>query len=154
MMHSIGDYPRLLILTTLACAVAACASKDDVTAADTNRQAFDDLRAEIVEVIDDPERETEAVALVTALENDLNALYDMVTNRRQRMRDLNADYDSTRADFETFMRDVSFEFQADQQQIRVIHIGLRDVSTAEEWDAISKARTKAISNAIKSIKSI
>ena len=61
-------------------------------------QAFEDLRNEIREAIDDPARVVKAIALVDYLADDLESLRETITTRNQRVRQLNADYETTRAD--------------------------------------------------------
>ncbi len=107
----------VLLFTVIVSAIAGCAGKDDVSPVDVEKQAFEDLRSEIREVIDNPAREGEAIALVDALSEDLSALRDKISERRQRVRELNADYDTTRADFESFFDQVDKEIQSNKRQV-------------------------------------
>ena len=61
--------------------LSPCA-KDDVAPVDVEKQAFEDLRAEIVEVITDPVREAEAIRLVGVLEEDLATLRTNIAARK------------------------------------------------------------------------
>ena len=88
--------------------LAACAG-DDIAPEDIEKQAFDDLRAELREAIDDPERESEAIRLINAVQDDLAVLRATVEKRRQTVRQLNADYDTTRAEFEAYLASVEAE---------------------------------------------
>ena len=63
-----------LLFAAIACAFAGCGGKDAVAPIEVKKQAFEDLRSEIREVIDDPAREAEAITLVDALAEDLNTL--------------------------------------------------------------------------------
>ncbi len=64
----------VMMFAAIACAFAGCASKDDVSPMEVEKQAFEDLRSEIRAVIDDPALEREAIAMVDAMSEDLNAL--------------------------------------------------------------------------------
>ncbi len=64
----------VLLFAVIVSTIAGCAGKDDVLPVDVEKQAFEDLRSEIREVIDDPAREAEAITLVDALAEDLNTL--------------------------------------------------------------------------------
>ena len=93
-----------LLFAVIVSFVAGCAGKDDISPTDAEKQALEDLRTEIREAIDDPAREDEAIALVKSFVVDLGNLREKVSERRMRVRELNADYDTTRAEFEAFLR--------------------------------------------------
>ncbi len=143
-----------MVFAAIACAFAGCASKDDVSPADVEKQAFEDLRTEIRAVIDDPAREGEAIALVNELSEDLDALREKIAQRRQRVRELNADYDTTRADFEAFFDRVDGQIQSNKRQVSEKRRALFAILTPDERLAISKTHTKARAAAIRNIQAI
>ena len=151
---------RIHIGTTLfACVcfaflVSACAGKDDVAPVDVEKQAFEDLREQIRDTIENPAREAEAIKLVTALESDLEALRESVAERKSRARKLNANYDTPREDFEAFFEKQTEEIKANRERVSRTRQALLATVTSEEYDAIEKARTNAMSAAIASIQSI
>ena len=100
----------ILLCIAVASFVVACA-KDDVAPVDVEKQAFEDLRAEIVEAINDPAREAETIRLVGVLEEDLAALRSNIAARQVRSRELNANYDMPRAEFEAYLAGVEAEVQ-------------------------------------------
>lgn len=59
------------LLIAIALAFAGCGGKDAVTPVDIEKQAWEDLRSDVREVISDPEREAEAIKLVDVLADDL-----------------------------------------------------------------------------------
>jgi hypothetical protein len=65
-----------MVFVAIACAFGGCASKDDVSPADVEKQAFEDLRSEIRAVIDDPAREGEAIILVDELSEGTLMLFE------------------------------------------------------------------------------
>jgi uncharacterized coiled-coil DUF342 family protein len=143
-----------MVFAAIACAFAGCASKDDVSPGDVEKQAFEDLRSEIRAVIDDPAREGEAVALVDELSEDLDTLREKIAGRRQRVRELNADYDTTRADFEAFFDQVDREIKSNKRQVSEKQRALFAILTPDERSAISKTHSKARDAAIRNIQTI
>jgi len=77
------------LLIAIALAFAGCGGKDAVTPVDIEKQAWEDLRSEVRETISDPERAAEAIKLVDALAEDLNAFREVLTKRHERVRELN-----------------------------------------------------------------
>ena len=143
-----------MLFAAIAYAFAGCASKDDVSPADVEKQAFEDLRSEIRAVIDDPAREGEAIVLVNELSEDLNALRETIAKRRQRVRELNADYDTTRADFETFFDRVDRQIRWNKRQVSEKHLEYLAIMTPAERSAIAKTHSKARDAAIRNIQAI
>jgi hypothetical protein len=134
--------------------VTACAGKDDVAPVDVGKQAFTDLRAEIVAVVDDSERAESAIRIVSSLEKDLARLRESVAERRQRVLELNADYDTPRSEFESYFEKTNAEILENKQRAIASHRELSSIMTEDEWGAISKSQTKtmkAFSEAIQSI---
>ena len=127
--------------------LGGCAGKGDVAPVEVEKQAFEDLRTEIREVIDDPARAAEAIALA----KELDELRERVADRKKRIRQLNADYDTSRTEFEAFFEKVNVEIRSNRQRAADSHRALRASTTAEEWSQISKARTKAMNSLIRSM---
>jgi len=134
--------------------VAGCAGKGDVTLGDLEKQAFEDLRAEIRMAIDDEERETRAIALVDELAEEMESLRLLKKERQDRGRKLNANYDTSRAEFDAFVSSSDAGIRLNQQRILELRKAFIATTTPEEWGQISAARTDAISAAIKSTHSI
>ena len=93
----------IAILSLLAMAIAGCAGKSNVSLVDLEKQAFDDLRAEIRSAINDEEREVKAIAIVDELAEELKSLRRKKTERRENGRKLHTNYDTTRAEFDAFL---------------------------------------------------
>ena len=133
--------------------LVACA-KDDVAPVHVEKQAFEDLRAEIAEVITDPAREAESIRLVGVLEEDLAALRTNIAARKKRARELNANYYTSRVEFEAFLASVEAEVRDHKQCVSETHRTLLASVTVEERSAINNKHSKAMSAAIKTIQSI
>jgi hypothetical protein len=142
-----------LLCIAIASLVVACA-KDDVAPVDVEKQAFEDLRTEIREVITDPARRTEAIRLVGVLEEDLAALRNNIAARKIKARELNANFDTPRAEFDAALAEIEAEVWDHERLVSETHRTLLSNVTAEERSAIAKAQTKAMNAAIKTIQSI
>ncbi len=143
-----------MLFAAIACAFAGCGGKDAVAPIEIKKQAFEDLRSVIREVIDDPAREAEAITFVDALAEDLNTLRERISERRRRAKQLNADYDTSRADFEALFDQVDKEIQSNKRQVSEKQRALFAITTPDERSAISKAHTKAMDAAIRNIQAI
>ena len=97
---------------------------------------------------------TSGIKIVRVLEQNLESLRSVVRARKDRARDLNADYDTSRADFEAFLAEVEVEVQENKNQVALTHRALLSVITAEELSAIAKSHTKAMNAAVKTIQAI
>jgi Sec7-like guanine-nucleotide exchange factor len=82
----------IVVLAATALGAAGCASKNE-SPFDIEKQAFDDVRAEIQSIVSDPERAEKAIDLATALEQSIDDTKKDVEARRAKIRELNADYD-------------------------------------------------------------
>jgi len=141
------------VFSTFFLLIAGCASKDDVAPVDVEKQAFEDLRDDVRNAVTDPAREAEAIRLVGVLEQDLADLRASVTARKKRAKELNADYDTPRADFESFLFGVESEVRENRRRVSETHQAFLANVTAEERSTIAKTHTKAMNAAIKTIQS-
>jgi hypothetical protein len=133
--------------------VVACA-KDDVAPVDVEKQAFEDLRTEIRDAVSDSAREEETIRLVGVLEDDLAALRTNIAARKIKVRELNASYDTPRAEFDAALAGIEAEVRDHKIRVSETHRALLTNVTAEERSAIAKAQTKAMNAAIQTIQSI
>ena len=144
------------LTTVLAVLVIAtgCASKKDVSPADIERQAFDDLRSEIRIVVDDPERQDTAIKIVDGLVVRLDELRTRMSFRNAETKALNADYDVSRDAFERHVAELNNEIRANRQQVGEQTKALFALTTPAERNALTEVRTSAMKAAIKSLQSI
>jgi len=145
---------RYAILLCVTTAVAACGGKDNVSPVDTESQAFDDLRDEVRLVVEDPAREAQAILLVDALEHDFLALSSVLKKRSSRTRELNADYDTTRAVFDAHLKSAQAELRKSRRNVTRTQLALRDALSSAEREQIDKAHSKAMTATIKSMQAI
>ena len=143
-----------LPLIALVSVITACAGKGDVSAIEVEQQAFDDLRAQIREVIDDPWREMEVLSLTDELIAALDQLRDQVSERRRHVVALNKNYDTTREEFEAFFEEIEADIQAKRMELIETQRALLALLTPEERASLEKVGTKAMRAAVKTIQSI
>ncbi len=143
-----------LLAIVLVLSVTACAGNDKASAIDVEQEAFDDLRAAIRETIDDPFREMEALTLTNELIEALEQLRGRITERRQRVMALYANYDTTREDFEAFFDEIETDIQVHRMEVIESERELLRVLTDEEEKSLEKAQTKAMKAATRTIQSI
>ena len=134
----------LLLLT-------GCGGKDAIAPVDAQRQAFDDLRAEIREIIPDADRQTATLESIDALAAELTTLRQSLAARRSRFGQLNADYDTSRAAFEALFADSNARVRANQRAVLQQHLRLRILTTDAEWQQLSKNHTAAMKTAAASL---
>jgi len=154
MPRSSGRWKCSLLLAVIISFIAGCAGKYNLSPADAEEQAFEDLRSEIREVIDEPAREKEAIAMVDALVDDLDNLRQKISARRERVKQLNADYDTTRAEFEAFYDQVDSDIRSNKRRVSEKQRALFAAITSDERSAIAKTHTKALDAAIRHIETI
>jgi hypothetical protein len=70
------------------------------------------------------------------------------------VRELNANYDTTRAEFEALLAKIEAEVRDNRQRVSKTHQELLANVTPEERSAIAKTHTKAMNTAIQTIQSI
>ncbi len=138
----------------IALVLGGCANKDDVSPAENQAQAFEDLRNEVRDAVDDTTREDEAIELVNALSANLTELQEKISQRAKRTRELNADYDTTRAAFEAYFGEVDQHIQANRKQVTETQRALFEILTPDERSSISGTLSKAMKAAIKTIQAI
>jgi DNA repair exonuclease SbcCD ATPase subunit len=151
--HLIGSSSAAAVFVALIFGLSGCAS-NNATPAEIEQQAFDDLRTELREVIGDPSRAAAAVAVVDELEADLADLRQRIETRKQRVRALNADYYTPRAEFEAYLNQVAQEIRQNRNQVSDTYERFLAAVNADERAAIRRAQTQAMNAAIQSIQSI
>ena len=133
--------------------LAACGGTPPTTE-ELEKQAFDDLRDEVRQVIEDTGRETAVVGIVDELQVAFTELREIAETRRERIRALNADYDATREQFLQLTDDFAVERNASHQRFQEVQAALRVSVTAEEWDSLERTNTRAMASLAKLIAAI
>ena len=135
-------------------ALSGCAGKDKPSPVDIETAAFEDLRSEVLSVINDPDRSEQALAIVDELQLSFNALRTHLAERRVKIGALNADYDASREDITAAFNGIQSEMASNQQQISALHRQLAEMTTADEWARLAKSKSATMDAAISSIRAI
>ena len=147
--------PRLILLSfVLTTLLTACGGKEAVAPADVQAEAFADLRAAVEGAIEDPSRETDVLALLDQVEADVATLRESLVERRAELRRLNANYDTTREELSTYAATMESRIQDNRRQLLEARGRLVAATTEDEWDAITKADTKAMKTIARSMQSL
>jgi hypothetical protein len=86
--------------------------------------------------------------------DELESLRRLKKDMRDRGRELHADYDTTRAEFDAFINASNVEIHLNRQRILETRKAFIATTTPEEWNQIFDTRTDAISAAIDATQSI
>ncbi len=144
----------ILLPSLLALMPAACGGKDAVAPEDVEKEAYVDLRAAIVEVVEDPDRQKKILGLVEDYQRDFIKLREAVQMRRMELRHLNADYDATREQFHEFIEMYDAEVSIARKTVSESRRAFVESTTPEEWDALMKVDSKAIKKMVGVIRGI
>jgi len=154
MVELVSEKFRFLLLLLLVLAVSGCGGKETVAPEDIEAEAFDGLREKIEAVVENPERQAAVLGLVDTLQTDFTGLRESIVRRRFELRQLNANYDATREQFDDFVRKYDVDVVAARKEVSISHRRLVEAATPEEWDALKKADSKAMKKLIGLLQSI
>ena len=70
------------------------------------------------------------------------------------MHEMNANYDTSRAEFEAFLAGIEAEVRDNKQRVSETHRAFQTNVTPEERSAVAKSHTKAMNAAITSLQAI
>ena len=145
---------KIILPTILTLALVACGGKETLSVQNVEQQAFDDIRAEIRAVIGAPDREANAITLVDQLQQEYVVFRSLVEVRRFEFRALNANYDTTREQFEKFLSANREQLQAARERTSGAHRELMAVMTRDEWEAVKKINSDAVNSLAQSLRSL
>jgi thiamine biosynthesis lipoprotein ApbE len=146
MRSSLQHFPVTLALVAMLC-VSGCAGKKQ-SPVDKMQEAFADVRTEIQASVTDPERAAQAVELVDQLEQTYVDTTASIQSHKDQLRELNEDYDVSRAAMEEPMALILVDLEVNQKVVLEIGNKMSALLTAEEKDELAKARSKALSAAV------
>ncbi len=132
-------------------ALTGCGGNKNMTPADEMGAAFDDFNAEIREVVTEPERADQVVALVDKLEKELRLMQNQINAREADFRKLNANYDTSEQQFKDFAERVERETRENKETASTTYRALYKLLTPEERDALVKSRSKAVTAAVRNL---
>ena len=142
----------LLVAATLL--LCACSGKNDLTPPEAEKQAYEDLRAAVRSSIDDEQRQAEVLASVDLMVVHLNELRESSSDRIARLRELNANYHTTRAELEEFTQELISEFRENRNKVNTMYKQISALTTPEERAEFDKIRSAAIKATIASMRAM
>jgi chlorite dismutase len=147
---------RPIFFTTLLTVMAfmvACGSGGG-SREEQQATAIADLRSAIEETVSDDRRQRDVLAIVGSLEKDVDELRALLVRRRTELRELNADYDATRAEFLEFARQMESHIQISKRRALEKHQQLAAELTPEEWQSLANVQTRSMKSIAESVQSI
>ena len=146
MRKFLRSFPVLLALAAIL-VISGCAGNKQ-SPLEEMQAAFADLRTEIQANVTDPERAAQAVDLVDQLEQAYIDVSASIQSRKEQLRTLNEDYDSSRAAMEEQLALIVTDLKANQEVVLGIGDKMSALLTPEEKDELGKARSKALNAAV------
>jgi hypothetical protein len=135
-------HPLSVLVMTLMLGLSACAGKDKKD--DTPDQMTEQFRQEILDTVSDPDRAGKAAKLADQLRQLFADAEKQYIKDFETFRSLNANYDARETAFQGFYMNMNNQARARQKRVLEIHARMQKVLTAEEWQALEKAREKAL----------
>jgi hypothetical protein len=135
---------RFLTLAVAAVVLAGCGvGGTQLTPAEHQEIAFNDLRAAVERAVVNQENEEEIIKLVDQLEREIIALRDTKVRRRAEFRQRYLDYDASREELQAFAEEIEASLQANRRRLLNARNLLVENTTEDEWASIMKAETEA-----------
>ncbi|MHC4211933.1 MAG: hypothetical protein ACYSWP_01045 [Planctomycetota bacterium] len=129
---------KMALLIFIVLMGIGCGNKA-ATESELRQQMFDDMRG-CLDQIPEAERRDKILALVDKIEGDLGQMRENVAQFVAANKELNADYDATREDFNKLQREFNASRKKFQQQILTTKFQLKELTTEAEWAALIKIK--------------
>ena len=143
----------MLGLVVLALGAGGCASWGQ-SPEQQQAAAFADVQAEILAAVADPVRAQRAVDVVAKLEQKFVRSRADFKVRKDRLRELYADYDAPRVEFEREIGGIQQEIQNVNAYFLRLGNDLDELLTEREAKQINKARNKYVESAVKALREV
>ena len=143
----------LALLLLIGIALAGC-SRLKETPEEKMLAAFADARDEVQEVVADSDRAARADGLILQLQERFSITTRNVRSHKDRLIELNADYNASRDAMAEQLELIVQELQGNQKDVLALGKELNALLTPEEREEISKARSKALDSAVRAIDAI
>ena len=155
-MNKRSSTPLSIFLAVVALSIAACATTDKEAQApeDIEQEAFNDLRTEIRETIDDSTRQTTVISHVDELQIEFKSMRSSLVAGKSSVRELFADYDASRESFEELIALHDTTIRSQRKQVGESHRVLVESMTIDEWSALNKSGSKAMNTLLESLQSL
>jgi hypothetical protein len=123
---------------------AGCSSKHELTPEQRAQADVAAYEAEIRKIIPDPARADQLVALTNEFQQLANESIAATKSYRAKVTALNSNYDATRQDYETLFSAQDTSREAFIKKAGAIRERMAVFTTDSEWEALKKARLRAL----------
>jgi len=113
--------------------------------------AFDEFKEQLVLTVEDSKREETLLNTIDALELDINALLAEIRNRKQGFKELNANYNASREEFDAFFDDANSRIQLQRKQTSIQYRLIQELLTEQEQKQLNRHNNKLIESFINSL---
>ena len=113
--------------------------------------AFDEFKEQLVLTVEDSKREEILLNTIDALELDINALLAEIKNRKQGFKELNANYNASREEFDAFFDDANRKIQLQRKQTSIQYRLIQELLTEQEQKQLNRHNNKLIESFINSL---
>jgi TolA-binding protein len=134
---------KIVYLLIGAACLAGCSSPE-TPQVEANQKRIEDVIERIDETVVDAERAGEMRQIVTQLDSQLQTHEASLNAKRDAIIKANADYATTRQELEALYAEASSETREMMGQIKNAHFAMKELSSPEEWKAISGGRKQLI----------
>ena len=134
---------KILYLLIGAACIAGCSSPE-TPQVEANQDRIEDVLERIDITITDAGRAGQMRQIVTQLDIQLKAHETSLNAKRDAIIETSADYATTRQDLEAMYTEVSSETREMMGQIKAAHFAMKELSSPEEWKAVSGGRKQLI----------
>lgn len=118
-------------------------SHQPVSEPETRKEMLHELQDYLIQ-IPEPDRRERVMDLLDKLAEGLAELNRTVTQFGMETKQLNADYDATRADFQKLLAKFNTSRQVVQQKLLTTHYEIKELTTEKEWAGIAKMEKQAV----------
>ena len=152
MLQRVSGSLKIIALLAALLLVSACSGRE--TPVEKSIEAFDDVRAEVRSVIAEPDRAEAIIGLVDELQQSFDQTREIQQRHIKQFIELNRDYNSTPAQFDALIAATNSDIEVSQERTLGINRRLVAMVSAEEWEALNKARSKAFDSTFKTMNGV
>lgn len=109
------------------------------------------LREQVAATVNDEERAAAMMLVVDKIDDKLREISDVVAGDSREAEALFADYDSTRAEFETLFARSVRERRRLQKSLLELHVEFKSHLDDDEWDVLLPAHARAVTSRVDSL---
>ena len=133
--------PLFAVLASVLVMASGCGRQHNLTEAEIRQQMFAELRT-LADELAEADRRAKVQALLDSLEVDLQTMKETTAQFVADNKELNADYDATRYDFDRLQARFNGDRQRLQQKILTAKFQIKELVTPDEWSKLVNAKNR------------